>query len=182
MSGMRDAAEDVSILTRSAAETRAVGLGIGALLRPGDVVVLSGDLGAGKTVFAKGVAEALGVDEPVVSPTFAILREYEGRVPMVHVDVYRLDRLQELHDVGLDDLLGGAAVAVVEWGDRVQGLLPADRLHVHIASGDDLAEDERRVVVRASGASWQGRASALATSLSSGGRAAPSGDPAVPEV
>ena len=91
---------------------------------PGDVVVLAGELGAGKTVFAKGIATALGITEPVVSPTFTIVREYDGPIPLVHVDVYRLDHLQELLDLGLDDLVGDDAVTVVEWGDRVTALLP----------------------------------------------------------
>ena len=107
----------------------------GHVLRAGDVVALAGDLGTGKTVFAKGIACALGVDEPVVSPTFTLVREYDGRVPLVHVDVYRLDHLQELHDLGFDELLGGDAVTVVEWGDRVSALLPVERLDVLLDAG-----------------------------------------------
>ena len=83
--------------THSADETLALAERVGGLLRGGDVVALAGDLGAGKTVFAKGVARALGVEDPVVSPTFTVVREYPGRVRFVHVDVYRLDRVQELH-------------------------------------------------------------------------------------
>jgi tRNA threonylcarbamoyladenosine biosynthesis protein TsaE len=147
------------VTTTSPDETRALGARVGALLRPGDVVVLDGGLGAGKTVFAKGVADALGVTERVVSPSFAIVREYEGRVRMLHVDVYRLERFQEVHDLGLDDELGEQAVTVVEWGGRVGALLPPERLVVRIEAGDH--DDERHVVVEAAGPSWNGRAIAL---------------------
>src|SRR5438874_13737014 len=121
--------------TGSAVETHALARRIGAVLRPGDVVVLGGELGTGKTVFAKGIAVALGVSEPVVSPTFTIVREYDAPTRLVHVDVYRLDHLQELHDLGFDELLGDDAVTVVEWGDRVRALLPAERLDVYFELG-----------------------------------------------
>ena len=87
-------AQTIVLLTASADETRAVGGAVASLLRPGDVVALSGDLGSGKTVFVQGAARALGVDEPVVSPTFTLVREYAGRLPVTHVDVFRLGRVQ----------------------------------------------------------------------------------------
>jgi tRNA threonylcarbamoyladenosine biosynthesis protein TsaE len=124
------------------------------------VVALSGELGAGKTVFAKGVARALGVVEAVVSPTFTLVREYEGSAPFVHVDVYRLDHLQELHDVGFDELVGGPSVLVVEWGDRVSALLPVERLNVLLTAGDD--DDDRLITFEPSGRSWAMRCDALA--------------------
>jgi tRNA threonylcarbamoyladenosine biosynthesis protein TsaE len=145
--------------TRSADETHALARRVGAVLRPGDVVVLDGELGTGKTVFAKGIAVALGVTEPVVSPTFTVVREYDAPTPLVHVDVYRLDHVQELHDLGFDDLVGGDAVTVVEWGDRVSAVLPADRLDVHLEPG--AGDDDRAVSVEASGVSWAARRDAL---------------------
>jgi tRNA threonylcarbamoyladenosine biosynthesis protein TsaE len=133
---------------------------VGGLLRGGDVLALSGDLGAGKTVFAKGVARALGVEDAVVSPTFTVVREYPGaRVRFVHVDVYRLDRVQELYDVGWDDALDDESVALVEWGDRVGPLLPADRLEVRIEQGD--ADDDRTITLAPAGESWRLRCDAL---------------------
>jgi tRNA threonylcarbamoyladenosine biosynthesis protein TsaE len=90
-------------VTRSTDETLELARAVGELLRPGDVISLIGELGAGKTVFARGVARALGVTELVVSPTFTIVREYEGRVPLVHVDVYRIEAVQELHDLGFEE-------------------------------------------------------------------------------
>src|SRR3954468_5565285 len=133
----------LSATTRTADETHALGRRIGALLRAGDVVVLEGELGTGKTVFAKGIAVGLGVREPVVSPTFTVVREYDAPTPLVHVDVYRLDHLQELHDLGFDDLIGDDAVTVVEWGDHVSTALPSDRLRVLLEPGDG---DEQRGV------------------------------------
>jgi tRNA threonylcarbamoyladenosine biosynthesis protein TsaE len=150
----------LTVVTRSPAETGALAQRIGGLLRADDVVVLAGELGTGKTVFAKGVARALGVTETVVSPSFTIVREYGGVLPFVHVDVYRVDRLQELHDLGLDDLLGGGAVVVVEWGDRVGAVLPADRLEIGIELGDDA--DARVVRIDAVGTGWAARRDALA--------------------
>jgi tRNA threonylcarbamoyladenosine biosynthesis protein TsaE len=149
----------VRTTTHTAGETHALGQRIGALLRPGDVVVLDGDLGTGKTVMAKGIAVALGVTDPVVSPTFTVVREYDAPTPLVHVDVYRLDHLQELHDLGFDDLVGGDAVTVVEWGERVSAALPGERLRVLLEPGD--GDDDRVVSVEAAGTTWADRRAAL---------------------
>jgi tRNA threonylcarbamoyladenosine biosynthesis protein TsaE len=147
-------------VTRSTDETLALAGAVGELLRPGDVVSLVGGLGAGKTVFARGVARALGVTEPVVSPSFTIVREYEGRLPLVHVDVYRIDRLQELHDLGFEELVRDDAVTLVEWGDVIDGMLPGERLDVRLAGGD--GDDERVVEIEGHGRSWRARAAELA--------------------
>jgi tRNA threonylcarbamoyladenosine biosynthesis protein TsaE len=156
----------LSTVTRSAAETHALAARVGTVLRAGDVVVLAGPLGAGKTAFTKGIAVALGIVEPVVSPTFTIVREYAAALPLVHVDVYRLDHHQELHDLGFDDLVGGDGVTVVEWGDRVRALLPVDRLDVTLDPGED--DDERSVSFEAAGVSWVARAEALAAAVGAG--------------
>jgi len=151
------------VLTRSVEETRAVGERLGAtLLRPGDLVVLAGSLGSGKTAFAQGVARGLGVTDPVVSPTFTIVREYQGRVPLAHIDVYRLERLQELHDLGFDEILDDR-VTLVEWGDAAGPVLPADRLEVRLEMPAD--EEERDIRISAHGESWQGRTRRLAELL-----------------
>ena len=159
--------------TASADETLARAEAIGALLRPGDVVVLAGDLGAGKTTFAKGIGRALGVGEPVVSPTFTIVRQYEGRVPLVHVDVYRLDHVQELHDLGLEELIDDDAVTLVEWGDVVGAYLPPERLEVHLGAGS--SDDDRVVTVVPRGPSWLAREDGLAAALGEAGPAAATG-------
>jgi len=147
-------------LTRSTDETLELAGSVGELLRAGDVVSLVGDLGAGKTVFARGVARALGVAEPVVSPSFTIVREYEGRMPLVHVDVYRIDTVQELYDLGFEEFVRDDGVTLVEWGDMIDGLLPADRLDVRLAPGG--TDDERVVEIEGHGRSWRARAAELA--------------------
>jgi tRNA threonylcarbamoyladenosine biosynthesis protein TsaE len=153
----------VNVTTASAAATLAVGRAIGERLDAGDVVVLSGDLGTGKTVMAKGIAAGLGVTGTVVSPTFALARGYEGRVPVHHLDVYRLDRLQEAIDLGLEELLDDGVV-VVEWGEGVRELLPADRIEVTLAVVDP-DPDERRITIDARGPGWSARWPELADAV-----------------
>jgi tRNA threonylcarbamoyladenosine biosynthesis protein TsaE len=124
--------------TLSAEQTKALGASFAALLEPGDVVSLSGDLGAGKTVFVQGACEALGVHARVQSPSFVLVREYAGeRADVVHADAYRLGSLQELIDLGYEDLFSPDAVLFIEWGDAVDALLPEDRFSVRIAGQDD---------------------------------------------
>jgi tRNA threonylcarbamoyladenosine biosynthesis protein TsaE len=149
-----------SVVTHSAADTHAFAQRLGSLLEVGDVLVLAGDLGAGKTVFTKGIAIALGITETVASPTFTIVREYDAPIPLVHVDVYRLDHLQELHDLGLDDVLGGDGVTVVEWGDKVSRALPVERLDVRIEAGVD--DDDRVITLDGAGPTWAARRDAIA--------------------
>ena len=148
--------------------TRALGGALAGGLQSGDVIVLSGDLGTGKTVFAQGVAAGLGVTERVVSPTFAIAREYAGRLPLHHLDVYRLEHVQEAIDLGLDELFEDA-VTLIEWGDGVRDLLPADRLEVELALAPAHAatEDTRHITITPFGADWSARASALAGAVRS---------------
>lgn len=159
--------------TGSADETMTLAESVGALLRPGDVVVLAGDLGLGKTTFAKGVGRALAVDEPVVSPTFTIVRQYDGRLPLVHVDVYRLDHLQELHDLGLEELIDDDAVTLVEWGDAVAAYLPSERLEVRLEAGG--GDDDRVVTLVPAGPAWLAREDALAAAIGHTGPAAATG-------
>jgi tRNA threonylcarbamoyladenosine biosynthesis protein TsaE len=155
--------------TKGADETEAVAEAVGSQLRAGDLVVLTGDLGAGKTTFAKGLARGLGVTQPVTSPTFTIVQEYEGRVPVAHVDVYRLDRIQEVHDLGFEELIEGR-VTIVEWGEAIALVLPRDRIDVRIAMDDDV--DDRRVLeIVASGPSWAARQPALDGALAGFGDA-----------
>ena len=144
-------------------ETRAIGERLGSLMVPGDVVVLSGDLGSGKTALAQGIGRGLGVDEAVVSPSFVIVREYAGRIPMVHVDVYRLDHVQELHDLGFEEVVDDTRVTVIEWGDRVAPLLPDSRLEVWLRVGS--TPDEREIECAPRGRGWSGREGALEAAL-----------------
>jgi tRNA threonylcarbamoyladenosine biosynthesis protein TsaE len=158
-----------SFTTKSARESEAVGEAIASQLRVGDLVVLSGDLGAGKTTMAKGLARGLGVTQPVTSPTFTIVQEYDGRVPVAHVDVYRLDFIQELHDLGFEELLE-SRVTIVEWGEAIALVLPRDRVDVRLAMHDE-HDDHRVVEVIASGGSWKPRVEALDAALAALGAA-----------
>ncbi len=127
--------ETVRITSRSPAETIAIGCGLGKLLQPGDILCLRGGLGAGKTCFARGVAVGLGADESrVSSPTFVLAQEYRGRIPMYHLDLYRLGSAEEFEDAGLDEYIGGDGVAVIEWPDVYSPLLNMDRLTVEIGT------------------------------------------------
>ena len=136
----------ISVTCATDAETRAVGRRLASLLRAGDVVLLSGDLGAGKTVFAGGIGEGLGVDDPVVSPTFVIVRRYRGLLPMVHADLYRLGTSAEVEDLDLESEAADA-VLVVEWGDVVEQTfgddVPVVRFAVEASGARTLTLDPR---------------------------------------
>jgi tRNA threonylcarbamoyladenosine biosynthesis protein TsaE len=144
------------------ATTKAIGAAVAGLLDPGDVVGLAGDLGAGKTRLVQGAAAALGVDDPVLSPTFMLLREYDGEPPVHHVDAYRLAGPVELEDLGLDEVLAADAVAFVEWADRVAAVLPESWLELVLHIRDD---DTREVEVRPHGPAWAARSRALRAAL-----------------
>jgi tRNA threonylcarbamoyladenosine biosynthesis protein TsaE len=124
-------------VTTSADETRELAASVARVARPGDLIVLVGGLGAGKTCFVQGFARAMGVDEPVTSPTFALVHNYSGRVPVLHADLYRLVSEHEVLDLGLDEALADGAIALVEWGDIAADVLAADRLTVTIADVDE---------------------------------------------
>jgi tRNA threonylcarbamoyladenosine biosynthesis protein TsaE len=148
----------IAARTTSPEETKALGAVLASFAAPNDLLVLAGDLGAGKTTLAKGFAAGLGVEETVTSPTFTLVRSYKGRLLLHHVDVYRLERFSELADLGLGELLDGGGVTLVEWGDAVAGALPADYLEVRLSVASD---DERSLVLNAVGTSWIGRLPAV---------------------
>ncbi|MBW2734806.1 MAG: tRNA (adenosine(37)-N6)-threonylcarbamoyltransferase complex ATPase subunit type 1 TsaE [Deltaproteobacteria bacterium] len=128
-----------SVLSYSTEETIALGEVLGGLLQAGDVVGLLGDLGAGKTHFVRGVGQGMLVDAryPVSSPTFTLINEHPGREMLVHVDLYRLEEIDEMIEVGLFDYLGGRGVCLVEWFDRLRGEEPAERLELTLEVVDD---------------------------------------------
>ncbi len=123
--------------THSAAETQALAARIAPLLQAGDVLWLSGDLGSGKTTFTQGLGRALGIELPIISPTFVLIREYAGRLPLYHIDLYRLDNPREALNLGLRDYLDGNGVCVIEWAERfdTHGDLPG--LHIRIEPDGD---------------------------------------------
>jgi tRNA threonylcarbamoyladenosine biosynthesis protein TsaE len=129
----------LTLLSASPEDTRFVARALGDALRPGDVVALSGDLGAGKTLFCKGVGESLGIPpDRIVSPSFTIMTEHHGREPLVHVDAYRLADAREAAAAGLSDVLGGEGICLVEWAEKIDPLLPKDCIRVKfvILNGD----------------------------------------------
>ena len=144
----------LSVVTSSAEETRIVGACLAPSLVPGDVISLTGELGAGKTVFVQGLATAAGVEERVTSPTFTLVHEYKGRYPLVHLDIYRLDSFQEVLDLGFEELLDPNAIIAIEWGEAIGPLLPRRHLEVEIRTKDPEKPDERSLVFRPRGQEW----------------------------
>ncbi len=130
-----------TVQTSSPEETRKIGEAIGRLLAPGDVVGLMGDLGTGKTVFAQGVAKGIGARGPVTSPTFTLIHEHTGRIPLYHVDVYRLRTPADVEAIGIEDYIYGDGIVVLEWADQVLSILPDERLDVMIER-QDMSEDD----------------------------------------
>ncbi len=146
----------IELRTETAEDTRAVGQAIAGILRPKDTMILTGELGAGKTTLVQGVGRGLEVDGPVVSPTFTLIREYRGRLDVAHVDIYRLDRIQDVVDLGWDELGDGESVLLVEWGDAIEELLPDDHLTIELTSAEP-GEEPRRIVLTPEGRSWTER-------------------------
>jgi tRNA threonylcarbamoyladenosine biosynthesis protein TsaE len=153
---------ELAVTTSSPEETRILGASLAPSLLPGDVISLSGDLGAGKTVFVQGLAGGLGVARRVTSPTFVIVQSYQGRYPLVHLDVYRLDSFQEVLDLGFEEFLDPDAILVVEWGEAVMPLLPRRFLEVDLRRQDDPERIlERRVRFRPHGPEWPAKLEAM---------------------
>ena len=135
-------------ITRSADETRDIGTAIGRVIAPGTLVLLIGQLGAGKTTFTQGIADGLGVTAYTKSPSFVLVNEYQGRLPLIHMDLYRIDEPAEVWELGLDDYLGRDGVVAVEWADRATSIFPPDRLEIRI---DYVSDSERRLTATAAG-------------------------------
>ena len=138
----------MTIRTHSAEETYALGTRLGKMAQPGQVYALIGDLGVGKTVFTKGFAEGLGIEEPVSSPTFTILQIYEeGRLPLYHFDVYRIEEPEEMEEVGFDDYVYGDGVCLIEWAGRIEEILPEETIWIKIEKDLEQGLDYRRITV-----------------------------------
>ena len=142
--------------------TRALAARIASFVRDGDLLVLVGDLGAGKTAFTQGFARALGVEHPVTSPTFTLANRYEGRLVVNHLDAYRVEHVAEARDLALPELLEDG-VTLIEWGDVILPALPTDRLEVRITCG--AGDDDRCIEITPVGHSWAARERALAADL-----------------
>lgn len=149
--------------TQSVDETRSLAASLAGLAAPGDLLLLAGELGAGKTAFVQGFGAALGVTEAITSPTFALAQRYDGDLVVHHLDVYRLGHLHEVLDLGIGELLDDGGVVLIEWGDAVVSTLPSDYLEVALRFGDQ--PDTRLVTLRPMGPGWSARSDALAAAI-----------------
>ena len=140
--------ERMVVETKSAEETYELGKKIGMEALPGQIYTLVGDLGVGKTVFTQGVAAGLNISEPISSPTFTIVQEYEsGRMPFYHFDVYRIGDIEEMEEIGYDDYFFGNGICLIEWADLIEEILPEDRISVRIEKDLEKGFDYRRIII-----------------------------------
>lgn len=151
--------------TTAPEQTGALAAAIAELSRSGDLLVLVGDLGAGKTAFVKGFGAALGVGEPITSPTFTLAHEYVGSMRVHHLDVYRIEQLEEVRDLALPELLDSDAVTLIEWGDTIAPMLPNDYLEICFEFGE--ADDDRAITLSIVGPRWAGRLAGLRAAVAS---------------
>ena len=155
----------ISAKTFSVEETRDLASFLSKVFQAGDVVVLSGDLGAGKTAFTQGLGLALGVEHPITSPTFTLANKYEGELTLNHLDVYRLEHFQEVEELGLSELIDSNSLTVIEWGNVISSVLTEGYLEISLSLGESL--DERTIEFRLIGQQWVGRESELVSLVSS---------------
>ncbi len=155
----------VTIATTSTNDTLALGERLGKLLRPGDVVALYGELGAGKTVLTKGIARGLGVEGDVHSPTFTLIHEHPGPIRLYHVDLYRIEGDAEVESTGVQEYLEADGVTVIEWAGKMRAMLPADRIDVTLRVA---GEDRREIVFESSSARMESVIEELAQSVDPG--------------
>lgn len=118
-------------------DTKKFGERLGKVLKEGDILCLNGDLGAGKTTLTKSIGLGLGVEEYITSPTFSLINEYRGRIPVYHFDVYRLENIEEIDDLGFDEYFYGKGVSIIEWAEKIKTFLPEDRIILDIGTGED---------------------------------------------
>lgn len=130
-------------------DTEKLGQQIGKVLKEGDILCLNGDLGAGKTTLTKSIGIGLGVEEYITSPTFSLINEYRGRLPVYHFDVYRLENIDELDDLGFDEYFFGEGVCIIEWAEKIEKMLPREIIVLDIEKGEDI--DKRIVSITGSG-------------------------------
>jgi len=139
---------DYELVSHSPEQTQRLGVGIGELALAGDIFLLVGNLGVGKTCLTQGIAWGLNIKEYTLSPSFVIIREHYGRLPLYHIDLYRLDHIEEIMELGLDDYLYGSGVCVVEWAEKGLSTLPAEHLMIEIGY---LSDTGRRFQIKPSG-------------------------------
>ena len=142
----------LEFITSSAEETQQVGRRLGELAQAGDVILLVGELGTGKTCLTQGIAWGLGIEDYITSPSFVLIREHQGRLPLYHIDLYRLDKMDEITDLGLDDYLCGSGICVVEWAEKAFDFFPEEHLLVRLRH---LGETRRGLNLEPSGQRYE---------------------------
>jgi tRNA threonylcarbamoyladenosine biosynthesis protein TsaE len=140
--------DTLELITHSPEQTQALGKRLGEMAQPGDVILLVGKLGAGKTCLTQGIAWGLGIDDYAASPSFVLVRELYGRLPLYHMDFYRLENLEEIAELGLDEYFYGHGISVVEWAEKAMSLLPPENLLIEM---EYVAESERRLKIKPTG-------------------------------
>lgn len=153
----------IRFLSKSPEETRDLGRKLGMAVSSGDVIALRGDLGSGKSVLARGILESLGVEGDMPSPSFVIVASYNARLPVNHIDLYRLEKAEEALDLGLEELLYSDGVCVIEWAERLEGFLPASRIDVELRAVGEI--DHRLIGIGAGDADTKAKLDVLAKSL-----------------
>ncbi|MTI46774.1 tRNA (adenosine(37)-N6)-threonylcarbamoyltransferase complex ATPase subunit type 1 TsaE [Sporosalibacterium faouarense] len=137
------------ITTKDPKETKELGYALGKILKGGDVVCLIGDLGAGKTTLTQSIAEGLDINDYVTSPTFTLINEYDGRYPLYHFDVYRINDVEEMYDLGYEEYFYSEGVTLIEWANLIEEMLPKDRLIIEIKRGK--GNEEREILIQGIG-------------------------------
>ncbi|MGI9861872.1 tRNA (adenosine(37)-N6)-threonylcarbamoyltransferase complex ATPase subunit type 1 TsaE [Moorella naiadis] len=141
----------MEVWLKDAGATRKLGEELAGILGPGSILILSGELGAGKTTLTQGLARGLGVTAPVASPTFTLIKEYQGRYPLYHIDLYRLEDPEVMLDLGLEEYFAGDGITVVEWGERLEAYLPPAFLGITL----EYAPEGRRALITARGPAYE---------------------------
>ena len=141
----------INIETHSFEETVQFGMKLGKTLKSGDVICLSGDLGTGKTALTNGIAKALGINSYITSPTFTLVNEYEGEIPLYHFDVYRISDPEEMYDIGFEEYINGQGVTIIEWGEQINDMLPEQIIKININKNLENGLDVREISVELTG-------------------------------
>lgn len=128
-------------------DTMNLGKQLGSVVKPGDIICLTGDLGTGKTHFSKGIAKGLGIDSPITSPTFTIVNEYEGRLKLYHFDVYRVNDPDEIEAIGFDEYIFSDAVSIIEWANYINELIPEEHIWVEIKKIPEMGINFRKIII-----------------------------------
>ncbi len=139
----------VRIVLKGLKETEEFGEKLGSILKPGDIISLTGDLGAGKTTLTKSIGKGLGVEDYITSPTFTLINEYKGRINLYHFDVYRLEGSMDLYDLGFEEYIYSDGISIIEWGDKIEEALPKERINIRIEKDTEL--DERIIYIYGEG-------------------------------